>query len=239
MTLKMKTGKTDKDDTYQMIEEFKFEIVNHKILCSGPTATGHTIGQCLLSSDNKHCYVNVPKNASSSLKAFFKDWQPSNFQFLNNDITKLVILRDPTERWISAVCEFLAGSQGIPNNRSINGDDLSVLLQNDLIKNWIFHTIYLDAHSLPQCYYLQGLDLTKIVFFYQDDSLVEKISNFLNVQVDTSYDFKNNTSTDNKNKIIIKKWLIDLLENNVDLKKNIDISYWADHQMFDQITFQG
>lgn len=222
-----------------MIEQFQFELVNCTISLNHQRSSAHTIGESLLSTDQRYCYVTVPKNASSSMKLFFKDWHLTNFKFLNNDVTYLVVLRDPTERWISAVCEFIVGRYGIPGNQNINSKELNLLLQNDFVKNWIFYTMYLDAHSLPQCYYLQGLDLTKTIFFYQDDNLVEKVSNFLNFQVDINNTLKNNTSTDDKNKTIIKKWLINLLENNADLKKNIDIGYWADHQMFDQITFQG
>ena len=70
---------------------------------------GHIQGQCMSHADSQYMYINIPKNASSWTKPNLLDhsWEFYNYRTDNLDKQALVVLRDPVDRWISGIAEFL------------------------------------------------------------------------------------------------------------------------------------
>ncbi len=213
-----------------MLQQFDLVSTHHTIELDHTVCTAHSVGSALLSPDGRHCFVNVPKNGSSTMKLLLQDWQPVDYHAAPDSAEFLVLLRDPTKRWISAVSEFLAGAYGIPGAATQTQSSIDDLLRNPVIKNWIFHSVYLDGHSLPQCYYLQGLPWHKIKFFNYDHDGIQALAARLNIDSPIGHL--------NKGDSLLKKhvvnWINKQLASDSNLQKTIDIHYWCDHQLLDK-----
>jgi hypothetical protein len=214
-----------------MIEQFNVHFENEIIRVEHIRSTPHPVGSSYLSPDKKYCYVNIPKNSSSSMKSMLHNWSFQDYHDYLAEVEFLVILRDPTQRWISAVSEFLCGENSIANTLA-KQTDYSNLLSIPLIKEWIFESVYLDPHCLPQCYYLQGLPMHKIKFFNQDLNGVNQICKYLQLSTPV---LKINQSGSSKK--VVKNWLTQQLTQQKQLQNIIDVHYWCDHQLLDKATF--
>lgn len=197
---------------------------------------GHTAGQGQLSPDGKYNLVHIPKNASSEIKNVLNTWQHSNYFEIKNSVEHLVILRDPTDRWISGVAEFLVGNNAHTGflNSNLSVDEIEQAMNNRLVQNLLFDFAIFDGHTIPQCWYLRGLNLDNIVFFYFDQLVIPRILEYTKTVSEVKVA---NTSLTNPRKLAIIKKLKSLLQDNPELQHKIDKNYYADHQLFDKIKF--
>lgn len=213
-----------------MLQQFDLLTGAHTLELTHTACTAHPVGRSLLSPDLKYCFVNVPKNGSSSMKLLLQNWQLVDYHEVPDSVEFLVLLRDPTRRWISAISEFLAGAYGIPGADKQSQSSIDDLLKNPVIKNWIFHSVYLDGHSLPQCYYLQGLPWHKIKFFNYDHNGIQSMADLLHIDQPIAHL--------NKGDSLLKKHVVNWINKQLDsdpfLQKTIDIHYWCDHQLLDK-----
>jgi len=118
----------------------------------------HVLGTCYYCRETKVAYINIPKNASTTLKVLLegKGWVKKNFLKDKIKINKFIaVLRDPEERWISAV-------------------------------NYMFSSRRTKAyeHIEKQTYFL-CLDrlhqIAPIYYFQQNKDLLSNINDFLNL----------------------------------------------------------
>ena len=115
---------------------------------------GHNIGECYYGVSHNYTYVHIPKNASSYIKSCLlqtNDWLYSE-KFIAND-QYLVVLRDPIERWTSAIAQIL-----MAEDNHMSFDELA-------------NVITTDDHTETQIYFLQTVDLSKTVFFMVNSNL--------------------------------------------------------------------
>lgn len=214
-----------------MIDEYQFAIKNGRYTLNTCLTTGHELGSCYVSPDKHNVYVSIPKNASSSSKTFFKDWTFENFLNLKDkECQYLVILRDPTQRWFSGVAEFLVSGLRIADRQ-----ELETFLSNTYVKRWIFETVHLDNHTMPQSYYIQGLPVNQTVFFYQDSTVLERIADKLNYN--SAFKIERNSTAQNDLKQTVVDWLKQCVESDSTLQKKIDVAFWSDHCLFDNVEF--
>jgi hypothetical protein len=133
---------------------------------------GHVFGECMSHSDSDLMYVNIPKNASSWTKPNLLDWSWENYNYHTDNLyhkTAIVVLRDPVERWISGIAEYLyLYHRGWPNE---------AFTQSML--DLVFDKIAFDDHTEKQVYFVKGLDLSRCVFFWFDENYRERFSQFL------------------------------------------------------------
>ena len=218
---------------------FNFGIKNNIIYVDYKYNLGHLLGESQLSPNRKFSYVNIPKNASSSSKKLLHDWKFVNFHEKQYQPTfeYIVILRDPTERWISGIAEYLVGKYSSLGqlNAELSNLEIYQTLESKFFQNLLFDFVIFDGHSLPQCWYLQGLKLDKIKFFNFDSSAIDSIANYVGITEYSNY-LANDSLTHTKKNIIIR-YLTDLLKNNTKFQKIIDIHYYADHKLFDLVKF--
>ena len=121
---------------------------------------GHHLGECWANSDKSLTYINIPKNASSYMKACLMG-SKYKWTYYNHFIAQqqnLIILRDPVDRWCSGMAQSLFNSK-----MEMSDDD-------------IFKHITFDDHTELQTYFLQDIDLTNTVFFLVDDQLTENLN---------------------------------------------------------------
>ena len=215
---------------------FQLNIDNNRIKIDYSYNLGHESGQGQISSDGIYNFIHIPKNGSSVAKYLLSEWKMSNYYQINFKTNHLVILRDPTLRWISAVAEFLVGDYSSLGNVNIDIpiEEVDLLINTKMFQNLLFDFVIFDGHTLPQCCYIEGLDLSSITFFHYDNQVFNKIAKYIDVE----YQEKqiNQSLTNAKKQVIINK-LKNLLSNNADLQHQIDKHYYADHQLFDQVKF--
>jgi hypothetical protein len=213
-----------------MLQQFDLDSNQPTVTLDHTVCTAHPIGRSWLSPDNRYCYVNIPKIGSSTMKSLLQDWQPADYHTVPDNVEFLVLLRDPTRRWISAVSEFLAGAHGIPGADQRSQSSIDDLIRNPIVKNWIFHSVYLDGHSLPQCYYLQHLPWDRTKFFNYDHNGIQQLVDHVGIDRPVGHL--------NKGDSLLKKhvvnWINKQLGSYPELQKIIDIHYWCDHQLLDK-----
>jgi hypothetical protein len=133
---------------------------------------GHIYGECMSKKDIDLMYVYIPKNASSWTKPNLKDWgwEFYNYRLDNLDKHSLVILRDPVDRWLSGIAEYLTlyyPNMQVPFNETTE---------------LIFDRITFDDHTEKQVYFIEGLDPGRITFFKCDENYRLYFGQFLKNQ---------------------------------------------------------
>jgi hypothetical protein len=198
---------------------------------------GHVMGSSLLSGDSNYNFVYIPKNSSSTAKKMLKDWASVNLEDSTSHPHKeyITILRDPTSRWISGMAEFFVGQfsvLGNTNNKdNLTSNEIEIAMKSKFFQNLIFNFVIFDAHTIPQTVFLQHIDISKTKFFYWDETVFERISDYLHIPYDKSGE---NIGENNPLKKIVVDHLRNLLQNPL-LQHEIDKHYYCDHQLFDHI----
>lgn len=148
----------------------------------------HPYGQSRLLYDqdkNKsYVFVPIPKNASSWIKACFKNgrefhinhdrfWNFENAQeehklpndfpaahIIQSDRTFVVAMRDPVSRWITAVAQIMS-------DQDLTTVDLAALVCDPLQ--------FVNDHVEPQISYLDSLPFDRIKWFWVDHRLLKNL----------------------------------------------------------------
>ena len=117
----------------------------------------HPVGLCMPAWNPDYIFIPIPKNASSYTKRIWKlqcgmtTNVPDNF--ITNPIQlskkKIVVLREPYERYISGLLEYLYRAQ-------ISCDQVDF---DDLFKTFAF-----DGHTSLQVQFLEGIDTDTCIF---------------------------------------------------------------------------
>ena len=130
---------------------------------------GHVYGECMSRKDIDLMYVYIPKNASSWTKPNLKDWDWEFFNYHTDNLNKhaLVVLRDPIDRWISGIAEYLAlyhSNMQLPFYET---------------ERLIFDRICFDDHTEKQVKFLHGLFTDNCTFMMCDENYRANFSSFV------------------------------------------------------------
>lgn len=224
---------------------FDFNVINgwiDALEVTGPGLSADNRSGCI-SKDNQFCYIPIPKNASSECRQMFNeaDWlQVYDASYLQDPQINeyVVILRDPTDHWVSGIAEFLVGAHsklGKENIKSnVSEEEVEQFIVSPLFRNILSNFVIFDAHTLPQCCFLRGIRLEKIKFFYFDSTVINRVSEYTGVQYTATN--ANQSLTNPKKTIIITK-LKEMLNNDPELQRVIDMHYEADYKLFDCVKF--
>jgi hypothetical protein len=157
-------------------------VINNKPEWSMATEHGHSY--CVVRTDPLRFLicVDIPKNASSWVKhhtlgmgfnyhtqkfSIDNDVRMQNIDALtlNNALQNaryIVILRDPVNRWISGLAQYLHGY-----------DSSHPLHINNVDWDMIVDTVVFDGHTRSQCKFIKGIDHSKIIWLRCDDTLAK------------------------------------------------------------------
>lgn len=132
---------------------------------------------CFLDEKNKLIYMHIDKCASTSISTalrssyftdltFLKDAQGTAKYFVAHNYTFFAVIRDPVDRWISGLNEF------IKRTKPPKGYVVSQLEKNRFI---------FDEHTAPQHLFLRLCveNNARIKYLKLDNNLSEKISNVI------------------------------------------------------------
>jgi hypothetical protein len=132
-------------------------------------AKGHEFGTCMSHPDSPLMYINIPKNASSWTKPNLIDWGWQFYNFHTDNLEKkaIVVLRDPIERWVSGISEYLTlyhPTMGVPAQETVE---------------LIFDRVCFDDHTERQIRFIDGLDTDNCIFLLCDGNYRSKFSQLL------------------------------------------------------------
>ena len=214
---------------------------------------GFGYGSGLLSSDCTQFIVNIPKNASS----YMVDWacrhkwssaMVGDACSWNKVNEMVVILRDPTQRWVSGICQYLNTyilSVSGPNGPIFPGDHITkndwtmdadqfLDFYNQTTERLIFDVINrFDDHVWPQYEFFENLMPTvPRKYFYMDTSFDHKIAEYLNFEPFDHLD--RNSSRSNVNMQKLNAFFVEKLQTRPELKKRVALAYARDYEIIDQ-----
>lgn len=194
---------------------------------------GHNMGQFFSSPCDRFAYVPIPKCASSWTTKFLQavSWSVSKDtdDILSTSYTTLVVLRDPIERWISGLAQYLTTYHP------------KLPLQSREFIQFIFQRIDFDPHTTPQINFITGLETDNIVFFKFDQNLEKNIKTFIKENTGASYEepiFRND-SPHTGYKPFANQKLKMLLESNDDYRNNVIKYYEQDINFYNTVRFYG
>lgn len=232
-----------KELDYILLQNQRIEINYTKLW----TNKGHNFGEGLISPDEKFFFLKIPKNASSFLVKNLTelDWKHSNIRDYPQ-AQLLVILRDPIDRWISGMVEYLfLYHESVIGHLSNSFDyEYLPLLGEQLGLSLLFERMTFDDHTERQCAFLQNVSIPKTIWFYFNENIKNNISNFLTANgytnaLDTAD--KVNSSEDNDQVSTLKRKLKELITyalNKDPYKKyNLEQWMWCDNELIQKVNF--
>ena len=193
---------------------------------------GHIQGQCMSHQSSSFMYINIPKNASSWTKPNLIDygWEFYNYRTDKLDKHSLIVLRDPVDRWVSGIAEFLTLYHS------------SYTLDSQETIDLIFDRITFDDHTERQVYFLDGIDTNNATFFWCDHNYRENFSKFISDEYGPNqyhrYDYQHvsDNSPDRKR----FKHIFNLaLEKNSKYLNQLKDHFESDYQLIEKIRFYG
>jgi hypothetical protein len=187
---------------------------------------GHSLGECWVDEVNDKTYIHIPKNASSFVKGVLIGsggfWHHS--ETLINSNENLIILRDPIDRWLSGITQYLHNSKQI-----------------DMPMELVFDKITFDDHTDLQTYFLQGVDLTSTTYMMVNDLLRANLNDWIigngyrtNVDIAIQY----NASKDDE-RITTKDYYANLLEQLPDLVLKLKEHFAEDYKLINSVQYYG
>lgn len=158
----------------------------------------HPMGICMYDKANERAFINIPKNASSSLKKILtnNNWVESRIHKLPNTVKYFAILRDPVDRFISATNMYFSL---LPHCFETK---VKTVKSNTKIRNNILETN--DSHYEKQYHFLMDLDVNNIDLFYFKSDVVNNVCEYLNVPFEKHNEMFSDKIITNVNEEIIR-----------------------------------
>jgi hypothetical protein len=187
---------------------------------------GHRLGECWVDEVNDKTYIHIPKNASSFVKGVLIGsggfWHHS--ETLINSSENIIVLRDPIDRWVSGITQYLHNSNQI-----------------DMPAELIFDKVTFDDHTDLQTYFLQGADLTKSTFMFVDDNLRANLANWIydhgyRTNVDIAIEYNASSEDD---RATTKDYYTKLLDQNPEFVLKLQQHFEEDYKLIGKVKFYG
>jgi hypothetical protein len=212
---------------------------------------GYEIGSGLISDDHKKFIVNIPKSASSFLLSWVSrhQWRANSAYQYHNEIQELiVVLRDPVDRWISGVGQYLTSyvlnvtgayqhSTGPgPADQQISADQF-IAEYNTVVERLLFdQLVNLDDHVWPQTDFFNSL-LPHVprTYFFINHTFEQRIANYLQLPFETGLD--HNQGDHNPETKKITNFIKSRLNTRPELIQRIQSAYQHDYKLINSVTF--
>jgi hypothetical protein len=145
------------------------------------------------------------------------------FTYSNNLITTdkyLVTLRDPIDRWVSGIAQFM------------NTESNQQLTLHDLV-----NTVTFDDHTELQTYFLQNIDIDRCTFLKVDQNLRTNIKLWLN---ENGYIADiDNVPNINEGNLVMKNRFAAMVDGNSQIKLKLAAHYEQDYNLINRVKFYG
>lgn len=180
---------------------------------------GHKLGECWHKSNIT--YIHIPKNASSFVKGCLinNGWQHSD-TFIEAD-RYLVVLREPLDRWLSGIAQYL-----------VNSNQIALDIET------IFKTITFDDHTEQQTYFLKNVDLIKTTFLKCNSDLRKNLNKFM---LENGFSLGVGDVANINARDPVKQTIIDRLEHYIgeylESKDCIKDHFALDYRLYNKVNF--
>ena len=182
---------------------------------------GHTLGECWNDKDKSTTFVHIPKNASSFVKGCLLS--SGRFTHSDNLVTAdhyLITLRDPIERWISGVAQFMNDTK----NQQVTLHEL-------------IDRVTVDDHTELQTYFLEGVDLDRCTIIQVNKDLRANLSMWLK-ENDYIVDIDSIPNINQGNQLLIDRFAA-MVDGNSQIKLKLVTHYEQDYALINRVKFYG
>ena len=180
-------------------------------------------------------YVPIEKNVTRVIQSMITPMgfqERDFFKLKNQNITSLIVLRDPVQRWVSGVVEYFL-------RKNLGLDDMT---KQQTVEH-AFDQVVFDVHTCPQHHFVAEVQGQKNhIWFDQDQKsqLIESVSKYFNEQ-GFSNDWTPNKFPTSDNLISDqKRQLTQLYQDTLkqpDMLQRIKDFYSKDYELIDSIKF--
>lgn len=185
-------------------------------------------------TNGEYAYMPILKNAHTWLLDVFGkglNWEVAENPQDVASCKKIIVLRDPIQRWISAMATYLHDKKKVIN--------LDTTIVEVLVEGTFF-----DWHTLPQIVSLDGMDTDRCLFFYMDsntEDFTNNIKKFIKQNFDSNPDYEMYQRNDGSNKpkhSFYKQHLTSIIQGleGVKLKTRLYHAYLDDFNMLDELN---
>ena len=181
-------------------------------------------------------YINIPKNASALTGGKLREvgYNEYNYHILKKyDSPAYVVLRDPLQRWVSGIIEYLT--------RFVKTQEDVESLSNKLLIDIIFSKLEFDAHTDQQINFLQGIETSNVTFVWLDENYKNKFSTFFASTQGLPNHWNSsrpmNTTEQSSIKRQLKLTIAKLLDNNSLRVERIKDYYKHDYDLINSVEF--
>jgi len=194
---------------------------------------GHVYGECMSQPGTDLMYVHIPKNASSWTKPNLRDfgWEFFNYRTDHLDKHAIVVLRDPVDRWLSGIAEYMY----------LYHRNIDFAFVGRAFFDLVFDRITFDDHTEHQVKFIDGLDTNKCTFFMCGKDYAENFGRYIeelygpNRYASYAPQHVSELSDDRRR---FKKIFQQQLTNSKYLEQ-IKNHFAADYQLIDSVQFYG
>ena len=198
-------------------------------------------GMCMFHPKHDQAYIPIPRCGSQYLCNFLEKkygWVGSHVQILSNlneaygkwkkeyqkDLQYFSIVRDPLERYISALWVLYDPNTQLLNEHRLDRPQLDQFFQNPSCN---------DHHTINQYNFFYNVDTSKVTFFdFNDKNLGEKLAHFFAKQ-GIKFDSTNWIKKDSEEKEIILK----LFDDNPDYLEKVKMYLEDDYKFLSTIKY--
>lgn len=195
----------------------------------------YQFGRCFIDQDRTLMYVPIEKTATRVIQSMVTTLEFQELDFFrskNQAVPAMVVLRDPVQRWVSGLVEYLLRTKQ-------NLDDMT---KANFVAQ-VFDQVLFDIHTCPQHRFVAGLEgQTTYIWFDQKQKpqLIECVSKYFN-----EHGFANEWTPNkfpNTDNLISdsKKQLTQLFEDMLqrpDMLQKIKTFYSKDYELIESIKF--
>jgi hypothetical protein len=142
----------------------------------------YRFGKCFTDQDWRLAYVPIEKNVTRVIQSMITPMGFKESDFLESaktPATCLIVLRDPVQRWVSGVVEYLLR---VPIDHVNTRNNMT---RQNLTTEKVLEQIMFDLHTCPQHRFLEGLSGPRqYIWFDQDQKpkLITSLSKYFNEQ---------------------------------------------------------
>jgi len=166
-------------------------------------------------------WIQIPKCGTSTMRSLW-DWETQSATGKYKDMKRLVILREPYERWLSAVVEALN-----PKPEK-NKPDMAKI--EERFHTWDLFRGTTDRHLYPQARFCNNLDIDNAIFIWLDE-LEDKLP-LVFPGVEVPHLRKGNA----QNKNMVREFVLDKVEKKIVLYKScVRIDYVEDYILLEYL----
>ena len=197
-------------------------------------------GTCYTKDDSLPMWIPIEKNATKVVRSMLapQGFYECNYHELKKyTVPTMIILRDPVERWISGLVEYLLLVY-LDTTQSLNN-----LERHNITVDRVFDQIAFDAHTFPQSWFLQGLGSQCEYILFDEtkkSQLIETVSKYF-TQKGIAHnwnisDYRHHDATSDQ-KRQLTEFYKQLLDNNPDLLLKVKNFYAQDYELINSVKF--